>query len=133
MSATEHVLDHVYKLLFEELRLCGCGNPEDAYGLVREVLALAPFHEDPEAVHTLIGHPGACHFILSALTNVDLIEHAGRIGGSWLTPKGEWFREAMRAVEIDDLEREDANVGLPHDGGECTTACWRVPIAGAVT
>jgi hypothetical protein len=120
----EHVLDHVYKLFYEELHLCGCGNPEDAYALIRQLLDLTPFYDDPDAVRHLIGQPGAYHMVLGMLTHADLIEHGGGIGGSWITPKGEWFRAAMRRVTFDDIGSNDSQAGLPHDGGECTDACW---------
>jgi len=128
MSTREHVLDHVYKLFYGDLGMCGCGNPEDAYDLIRKLLDAAPFWEDPNAVRDLIGQPGAYHIVLGSLTRVELLEHGGGIGGSWLTPKGEWFRDALRTVKFDDLGDDGSNVGLPHDGGECTDACWLVRV-----
>ncbi|MGW2861931.1 hypothetical protein [Streptomyces sp. NPDC001205] len=126
---SEAVLDHVYKLLYGDLGLCGCGTPGDAYALVQQLLDLTPYYDHPAAVEELIGQPGAYHIVLSALTNAELIEHGGAIGGSWLTPKGKWYQAAMRGVEFDDLYSDAANVGIPHADEECTDACWVLPAA----
>ena len=130
MSAQEHVLDHVYTLFYEELNLCGCGNPEEAYDLVRDLLGLVPFYDNPDAVRDLIGQPGAYHMVLSALTHADLIGHGSSIGGSWLTDKGRWYLAALRGIADWDVI-DDA--GYPHVGVECTDGCWRVPIGGQET
>jgi len=83
------------------LRLCGCGRPEDAFNFCREVLLAfdrRPYNEGngewidaEEAVKALIlAHPSeAAHVISHLLTNLDLLEHGGNVGGSWLTKDGE--------------------------------------------
>jgi len=63
--------------MYGDLSICGCGNPEDAYTLVRDLLALTPFYEG-ENWHravALIGTPGAVHLVISALGHAGLVEH----------------------------------------------------------
>jgi hypothetical protein len=124
----EHILNHLYKLFYGDLDLCGCGRPADAYELIRDIISLAPFFENERwrLVESLIGNAGAHHIVLSALENADLIEHGSSISGSWLTPKGKWCQAVMRGVEFEDIDGISA--GYPHDGGECTIACWLVPV-----
>lgn len=124
MTTRENVLFHVHDLFSEQMQLCGCGRPEAAYELVRDLLALAPFWENPEEVQQRIGEPGAYHIVLCTMERADLIEHGGSLGGSWLTPKGEWYLKALQS--IDDWE----NIQYPkydspdaHEG-DCTSACW---------
>lgn len=127
----ENVLQHINGLFYMDLGLCGCGLPEDSFDLIRDLLALAPYYQGPEVrqqVATLCGNEPARHMILSMLTRADLLEHGGGLDGSWLTDKGTWCLKALRT--IDDWDEID--VGLPHDGGDCTDVCWRQPVpAGA--
>lgn len=132
MSDTETLSDlqHLYKLFYDDLGICGCGNPEYAYALVRDLLALAPFHQHPGKIRERIGgpepDPGTSHLVLSMLTTAGLIEHGGGIGGSWLTPKGTRYLELMKRHEWDDLDDTDGyggSVGYPHDGKDCPPAC----------
>jgi hypothetical protein len=120
----ENVLQHINGLFYMDLGLCGCGNPEEAFDLVRNLLNLTPFYEHREQITELIGTGASGHIILSALDKADLIEHGNTIHGSWLTNKGQWHRKAMATV--DDWEQID--VGLPHNGKSCTDACWAQPI-----
>lgn len=125
----QHRLEHLYVLFYDDaqgLGLCGCGNPESAYDLVRDLLGLAPFYEDSrwKAAESLTGNiPGAHHIVLGAMERAGLIEHGTSLRGVWLTEKGKWCLAAMRATEFDDLDQQ----GYPHDGKPCTDACWRAP------
>jgi hypothetical protein len=122
-----HILEHAYQLFYSDLDLCGCGNPENAYELVRDLLALAPFYEDGRwrLAESLIGTPGACHMVLGMLEHAGLLDHGTSLRGAWLTDKGHWYLAALREVQFDDLDE----VGFPHDGEACTDACWRLPVA----
>jgi hypothetical protein len=127
----ENVLDHVYKLFYGDLGLCACGNPESAYSLVRDLLALAPFHKRTHAeIANLIGTEGAYHLVLGQLDGAGLIEHGSSIGGSWLTPKGEWCLAALRTIpDWSEIENsEGAGIGFPHSGDDCADACWTLAI-----
>jgi hypothetical protein len=116
--------EHLYALVNDPggLRFCGCGSPEEAYDLVRDVLALAPFYDHPEAVRDLIG-PRAYQFVLYQIDEAGLIEHGGTVGGAWLSAKGKHYLPLMQRYGWDDLE-DDCGfsiipVGFPHDGKGC--------------
>jgi hypothetical protein len=128
-------LQHLYKLFYDDLKVCGCGNPEEVYALVRDLLALAPFYQHPAEVAERIGVSaedyasgglGAYYMVLHALDAADLIEHGGGIGGSWLTHKGTRYLELMKRHEWEDLDDTDgygSSVGYPHDGNGCLPGC----------
>jgi hypothetical protein len=116
--------DHLYALLASDLKFCGCGDPEAAYSLVRDILNLAPFYDDWKAVRDLFGEgpasEGAYYLVLYLIDGAGLIEHGGSIGGSWLTPKGTHYRELMRMHGYRDA---DELSGFPHDGDGCGPGC----------
>lgn len=88
---------HLYALFADNITGCGCNQPETAYYLVRNILNLTPFHDDGNwlKAQALIGSDGAFQIIIGLLSNLDLMEHGGSMGGSWITPKGEYIRELM--------------------------------------
>ncbi|MFG3585106.1 hypothetical protein [Streptomyces sp. NPDC047990] len=131
MSVDESTRDHLYGIFYEDLGLCGCGNPDDAYTLVRDLLALAPFYENERwrLAQTLTGGGAAHHIIMSVLDVAELTEHGTTINGAWLTPKGAWCLQAMRAVPFEQL----SDSGLPHDGRACNDDCWKLPAEASVT
>lgn len=99
------------------LHLCGCGSPEEAYNFCRD--ALSAFdrrgcHDKPptrewvnaEEVLTAIikERPDqAVHVLAHLLTHLDLLEHGGSVGGSWLTKYGERIID-MGPMTEDELD-----------------------------
>jgi hypothetical protein len=85
------------------LKLCGCGLPEEAYNFCRDILACFDrrgCHESPptrewidaqDAAERIIKERPdlAAHVMAHLLTHLDLLEHGGSVGGSWLTDDGE--------------------------------------------
>ncbi|MFF8589963.1 hypothetical protein ACF061_00745 [Streptomyces sp. NPDC015220] len=128
MTPGEHVLDHLYRIFYEDLGICGCGNPEDVYVLVRDLLALCPLYENDgwRLAEALTGGGAAQQIALSLLDTAELTEHGSTINGSWLTTKGVWCLQAMKAVPFEQMH----DAGLPHDGEDCTSKCWQVPVDG---
>lgn len=123
-------LDHLYALFYgtrDGLGFCGCGSPEDAYELVRDLLALAPFYQGWEtgrANHVKVrellgGSDGVFYLVLYMLDRAALIEHGSGIGGAWLSTKGKHYLPLIQAHEWDDFEE----AGFPHDGDECPADC----------
>lgn len=129
MTAEEDEIAHVKNVIHGDLALCVCGQSEAALGLIRDVLALCPLYENArwKKVEKVAGSAGAAHMVLSQLTNANLIEHGGSIGGSWLTPHGEWLRDILVRYPTDDdiadLDGQFDFAGIPHDGSPCTKAC----------
>lgn len=122
-------LQHVYKVLWDDLPMCGCGSPETAVALVHELLKLAPFYDHTHAkIADLIGTPGAYYLVLGSLDEAGLIEHGGMIDSSWLTDKGQWFLRALNAAsDAETLIASVEEVGFPHNGDPCTDRCWDRP------
>lgn len=129
-DAREAVLDHVFKLFSDDLNLCGCGSPEAACDLVRDLLALAPEYGASDEVRRLLTSEAVYHLVLGQLDGAELIEHGTSLNYAWLTPKGIWYLAALRSVhdwsELED--QEQFSIGFPHDGGACTDDCWKLPI-----
>lgn len=87
---------------FGLLGLCGCGSPEDAYNFCRDALDCfdrrgcreVPPSRDwinaEDALKSLIqARPNeAAHVLAHLLTHLNLLEHGGSVGGSWLTDNG---------------------------------------------
>jgi hypothetical protein len=127
----EDTLRHLNRLFYTDLHQCGCGNPADTWELIHEVLSLAPFFEDQrwKQVEDILGR--AYDFVLGVLSDADLLEHGGSVGGSWITDKGRWLLQAIERVGLDDLDEKVGLFGLPHfesDDGECGVDCWKPAI-----
>lgn len=116
----EHIREHIFRLLFDELPLC-CGFPEESYDLIRDLLGA---FRNKTGIDTLLPTDGARYLILGLLDEVDLIEHGSIIDASWLTRKGEWYWQAMTRFDYDDIDGADG-VGLPHDGKACMDSCLK--------
>jgi hypothetical protein len=140
----EDVADHLYVIFCTKLPYCGCGNPEDGYRLIQQLLALAPLYANDHwrKARELCGSDGAHQLILAALTDADLMEHGGSIGGSWLTDRGRWVLwaveqiggiEALETLLDTGADRSAPAPGAPHYDPEtkqmqdCTDACWTIP------
>lgn len=89
----EHQVYH-YALL----HLCGCGCPEEAYNFCRDALKSFDRRDKDkdwinaeDAVKALIIQKPdeAAHVISHLLSHLNLLEHGGSVGGSWLTELGE--------------------------------------------
>lgn len=98
--------------LVEWFGLCGCGEPETALLLARDILGLFErttqkgdldaWRRANEEVDRRLCHdtePGLYYSYLNWLDGLGVIEHGGGIGGSWLTPEGERILAVLRAWE----------------------------------
>ncbi|NUQ98305.1 MAG: hypothetical protein HOY79_17735 [Streptomyces sp.] len=132
---------HLHALFYDHIVGCGCNQPETAYNLVRNILNLAPFYTDGNwrKVETLIGSEGAFQIIVGLLSSLDLLEHGSSMGGSWITPKGEYVRELMgrhewATTEYDSDGEPDGvdDAGYPeccHAETGCPPEHWLAPTA----
>lgn len=69
------------------LHFCGCGRPDKAMKLVRDILHLID-NKQPEEVTKLLHSEGIYFFVLYQLDHMGFIKHGFSIGGSYLTEKG---------------------------------------------
>lgn len=121
------------KFYFEDLKWCGCGNPEEAMFLMGDVLdilkrrsdsntgssSFADYKDSPWSKHTdelydKLGRNEKGEWLsmlaLSYLYMLDahsLTEHGGNVSGCWLTEKGEEVLAAIKAHGEDDWTHED--------------------------
>jgi len=81
----------LYAVYFDDLRLCGCGNPEATLALILDLLRACPWYEGgwSEFANRLT-MPGF-EFVAHQLTAAGLIEHGTVVTGSWITEKGQRF------------------------------------------
>lgn len=75
-----------YRVVFNDLGMCGCGMYDDRLILLKETLNACPLHSRGEAAEYLNTPLG--EWFLCLLDKAKLIEHGSSIGGSWLTTKG---------------------------------------------
>lgn len=79
---------------YEELKFCGCGCPEEVQQYIASILRAHKERSDSSwaknNIREAINKPEMAElFILYTLDAMDLLEHGGSVGGSWLTKKGE--------------------------------------------
>ncbi len=105
---------------------CGCGSPETSVRFVYDILKtidtrwkqshpLSIFHasdrpaldaiwkEHRGAMKALLPTEGIEYFVLYVLTEWDLLEHGGSVGGSWLTDKGKDVLAALESETSDEF------------------------------
>jgi hypothetical protein len=80
---------------FALLHLCGCGTPEDAFNLCRDILLCFDrrsgewIDAKAKVVAIIKDRPDdVAHTIAHLLSHLKLLEHGGSVGGSWLTDDG---------------------------------------------
>jgi hypothetical protein len=95
---------------YDLLGLCGCGNPEDAWDVIRRVLRIRSLCREREydeikqmykdELRLDIDNDvdwGILQFILYILDDKGLVEHGSSIGGCWLTELGEMYLTVLDA------------------------------------
>ncbi len=85
---------------FAVLGLCGCGDTDGAYNFCVRALQRCDtrseyrFAEDGVKELVRSDPDMAAHVLQHLLTDKDVIEHGGSVGGSWLTDMGEAIVDA---------------------------------------
>lgn len=94
------------EFIYEDLKLCGCGNPQDTYEVIRLILT-AHNQEESEDKHKILNdicginksehnnYHGLIQFASYILDSHDFLEHGSSISGAWLTEKGKLFLELL--------------------------------------
>lgn len=118
----QHAEAHWFNQVTSDLGFCGCGSPEEAFWLVRDLLRLCPFYENRQAVQARLPDLGVEMLVLYTIDHAGLIEHGGSVGGSWITEKGQRL--------LDLLERwDEAAIDEASDKGVSCSDCpdWGKP------
>jgi len=100
---------------FGLLGLCGCGNPEGSYNFCRQFLQAHDSRTDddrpwpPDIVEKLVANNPAmaAHVLAHLFTHLDLLEHGGSVGGSWLTTDG------ARIVDMGEMTEGEMHQNYP--------------------
>lgn len=109
----EYLIDPLMDFFsFEIMKMCGCGNPECTYELIRKILTIRSewinenlsyeevinrYKNDLGLEKTNDNHYGALQFILYILDARQIVEHGGSIGGCWLTDLGKMYLTVLNA------------------------------------
>lgn len=117
-AATHSEPGWAYGVVFTDLHNCGCGQFDERLALVRQILRDCPLY-DNERWRTY--STPADEWVLCLLSDADLIEHGGSVGGSWITDKGKRFLAALEDEETWRLLTDcDAAIGYC----ECSDCGW---------
>lgn len=79
---------------FEELKFCGCGNPDGAREYIAKILRAIKDRSDSDWATDSVAAAikgdaeSAMWLILYVFDAMGLLEHGGNVSGSWLTDKG---------------------------------------------
>jgi len=93
---------------------CGCGEPADVLGMLRDLLADMPLYESAERRERYQTPQYA--FILAVLTEAGLLAHGGILTGSWIEPKGARLLAYLKAADLAALAADP--VGLHFECSE---------------
>ena len=108
----DNLLDYICTGL---LKWCGCGSPESALIYLRDTLADIQHRSEVEWKQNPPIYAGKLSARMAALPdglqyiywywidNMELIEHGGSVGGSWLTERGRQFLARLQAMNIEEL------------------------------
>ncbi len=91
--------DQVLEVLINKAGFCSWGHPKEAAYFLHKLLGLAPFYNDWEAVTRLIPGDGCYFHILYLVTDLDLMEHGGGVGGSWCSSEGDDVKALLNSVD----------------------------------
>lgn len=94
-----HYTNEADAFYYGQLKLCGCGNPDQVHKLLLDCakcFATSPSHENIENIEKIIkDNTGVvAEFIAHFLDDKELTEHGGSVYGSWLTGRGKQFIDA---------------------------------------
>ena len=115
----------LHKFYFDELKWCGCGDPEGVMEFVGEVLAILKQRSEDNNDHHLpyeqtnwkrhtdaltakLGDGPIGLILMYVLDAHGLTEHGGNVMGSWLTDKGHAVLGAIRSHLTEAFDDEAA-------------------------
>lgn len=96
--------------LYNDLGICGCGLPGEAYERVYEMLVRARNRENLMVIANDSLACGLEYFMAYTLDDRGFIDHGFNIDNSWITPKGKAMIEFIELIRPHDYEyAEDAD------------------------
>jgi hypothetical protein len=105
------------EFIYEDLNLCGCGNPEETWEVIKLILSAQNqkgWENKKNKLNNICNinidennnYDGLIQFVLYILDNHEFLEHGGCISSAWLTTKGKLFLELLNMWdEIEDKAR----------------------------
>lgn len=99
-------------MYYGQMKFCGCGCPEEVHRFTMK--CVGAFDRDKvgwggetgiAAIRSVVSADpeAAAYFIAYAIENMDLTEHGGSVGGSWLTERGKQFLEIGAMMEEENM------------------------------
>lgn len=106
----DNIIEESLKEFYHEIGLCGCGNPEFTYEVIRQILNIQSkrfdsaetYKERQKHFSDLCNssmdnenYYGLIQFVLYILDDKGFLEHGGSIGGAWLSEKGTIYLDLL--------------------------------------
>lgn len=102
----EDIVEDCLNEFHNDLGLCGCGNPEETYEVIRRILNILSFDVDWETRQKQFSeicnadmnnenYNGLIQFVLYILDDKGFLEHGSSISSAWLTEKGKIYLDLL--------------------------------------
>ena len=107
-----------------DLGICGCGSPADAYEAVHKLLLALQKSSSPSKDwgdwHDLVDNNPYALILAYLLDNEEYIEHGTCIRNPWLTSKGIKLIEALNTLQMEDYEFYGEKIYEPDEENEAS-------------
>ena len=108
----------------DDLGICGCGSPSDAYEAVHKLLLALQKSSKPSRDwgdwHDLVDNNPYALILAYLLDNEEYIEHGTSIRHPWLTTKGIKLIEALNTLQMEDYEFYEERIYEPDEENEAS-------------
>jgi hypothetical protein len=108
------------EFIYEDLDLCGCGNPYKTNEIIRLILIAQTkegWDNKKNALNSICNidisendnYDGLIQFVLYILDSHEFLEHGGCISSAWLTEKGKLFLDLLNIWKQLEDDGEESN------------------------
>ena len=108
----------------DDLGICGCGSPSEAYEAVHKLLLALQKSSKPSRDcgdwHDLVYNNPYALILAYLLDNEEYIEHGTSIRHPWLTAKGIKLIEALNTLQMEDYEFYGEKIYEPDEENEAS-------------
>ena len=108
----------------DDLGICGCGSPSEAYEAVHKLLLALQKSSKPSKDwgdwHDLVDNNPYALILAYLLDNEEYIEHGTSIRHPWLTAKGIKLIEALNTLQMEDYEFYGEKIYEPDEENEAS-------------